>query len=59
MIIHLLNDDHGVNSSGHDGLVHICKENGWQDINDATEQYDNRYFLAEEDAERLLSANIN
>lgn len=59
MIIHLLNDDHGVNSSGHDGLLQICAENGWEDINKATEIYDNRFFLCEEDAEALLATNCN
>jgi len=57
-IIHLLNDDHGVNSKAHDGLLEIIEQNGWQDINSATELQDDRAYLTEEDAEELLKIKV-
>ena len=53
-IINLLNDENGVNSAGHDGIIKICNEMGWNDINRATELQSGRAFLMEEDAEKLL-----
>lgn len=58
-IIDLLDDDHGVNSKGHDGLVELCNENGWDDINRATELQEGRAFLGEEDAEDLRKVVVS
>jgi hypothetical protein len=58
MIINLLDDENGVNSLGHDGLVQICVENGWEDINNATELQSDRAFLNEDDAIELLKVKV-
>lgn len=52
-VINLLDDDYGVNSKGHDGLIAICEHFGWNDITSATELQEDRAFLGEEDAEDL------
>ena len=52
-VINLLDDDHGVNSKGHDGLIAICENFGWNDITSATELQEDRAFLDDEDAEEL------
>jgi hypothetical protein len=52
-IIDLLDDENGINSKAHDGVLEICNENGWNDINEATELQDGRAFLNEDDAEDL------
>ena len=58
-VINLLDDEDGVNSIGHDGLVAICEENGWNDINEATELQEGRAFLWEADAERLRAVVVS
>lgn len=52
-IINLLDDEDGINSLAHDGIVEICNENGWNDITEATELQEGRAFIWEEDAEKL------
>lgn len=57
-IINLLDDEHGVNDMGHDGILEICDENGWSDISRATELQDGRAFIGEEDAEELRQVTV-
>lgn len=52
-IINLLDDEDGINSKAHDGILEICVENGWEDINRATNLESGRAFIYEEDAEEL------
>lgn len=52
-IINLLDDEHGINSLAHDGVLQICDQNGWHDITEATELQDCRAFLNEDDADDL------
>lgn len=52
-IINLLDDENGINSLAHDGILEICNENGWDDITKATELQNGRAFLNEDDAEDL------
>ena len=52
-IIDLLDDEDGINSKAHDGIAAICTENGWEDINTATELECGRAFLWEGDADSL------
>jgi hypothetical protein len=52
-IINLLDDEDGINSKAHDGILEICNENGWNDITKATELQNGRAFIFEEDAEEL------
>ena len=57
-IINLLDDENGVNSAGHDGLLELCIENGWNDITAATELQENRAFLNEDDADDLRKVTL-
>ncbi len=57
-IINLLDDENGINSKAHDGILEICAENGWDDINSATELMDERAFLNESDAEELRKVQV-
>ena len=52
-IIDLLDDENGINSKAHDGVLQICVENGWEDINKATDLQDGRAYIGEDDAEDL------
>lgn len=58
MIINLLDDEHGVNNEGHNGLEQLCRECGWEDINRATELQEDRAFMFEEDAADLRKVEI-
>jgi hypothetical protein len=59
MVINLLDCEDGVTSLGHDGLVELCEENGWQDINDKTESECGRFFLWEADAADLRAVVVD
>ena len=52
-IIDLLDDADGINSKAHDGVLEICVENNWHDINKATKFQKGRAFIWEDDAEEL------
>jgi hypothetical protein len=52
-IIDLLDDENGINSKAHDGVLQICVENGWEDINKATDLQNGRAYIGEDDAEDL------
>jgi hypothetical protein len=57
-IINLLDDENGINDKAHDGVLEICEEHGWSDINQATEFQDGRAFLNEDDAEELRKVRV-
>lgn len=57
-IINLLDDENGINDKAHDGVLEICEEYGWSDINQATELQDGRAFLNEDDAEELRKVKL-
>lgn len=49
-IIACLNDENGINSLAHAGLMEICEKNGWHDIVDKVDFVLGRAFLKSEDA---------
>jgi len=53
LAIELLDDDDGVNSDGFDALVMLLQDNKCQDILDAVEASEDRFFLNEDDAHEL------
>lgn len=57
-IINLLDDENGINDNAHDGVLEICEEHGWSDINRATELQNGRAFLNEDDAEELRKVRV-
>lgn len=57
-IINLLDDENGINDKAHNGVLEICEEHGWSDINQATELQDGRAFIGEEDAEELRKVRV-
>lgn len=57
-IINLLDDENGINDKAHNGVLEICEEHGWSDINQATELQNGRAFLNEDDAEDLRAVRL-
>jgi hypothetical protein len=60
ILIDILNDEHGVNEIGFNGIQQICIENGWQDILAVVDHAESdidtkelRFWLGEDDAEDL------
>lgn len=58
MVINLLNDEHGVNALGYNGLRDFCNDNGWQDIIVVVDAQDDRFFLHEDVAEILSQVKV-
>lgn len=58
VIIDILDDEHGINSKAHDGILALCNQFGWKDITEKTDLQENRAFLGEEDAEELRTATV-
>jgi hypothetical protein len=52
-IINLLDDEHGVSLTAYQGLSELCCEHDWNDITNAVEDANNRFYLGEDDAEEL------
>lgn len=58
-IINLLDDDDGINSRGHDGIIEICSELGWDDITKKTELQEGKAFIWEKDAHELRKVMVD
>jgi len=53
LAILLLNDENGINSEAYEALASMLHEIGNQDILDAVEANNGRYWIGEDDAEDL------
>lgn len=58
LAINLLDDEHGINEDGFDSLTSLCHETSNQDILDAVESSNGRYYLGEDDAEVLRTKEL-
>lgn len=53
LAILLLDDENGINEAAYNELVPLLIESGDQDVLDAVNAQDGRFFIGETDAERL------
>jgi hypothetical protein len=57
-ILNLLDEEHGINLAGYEGISEICCENGWDDITNKVEDANGRFYLGEDDAEELRQVEV-